>query len=260
MRIGYDIVGNIAILKFDRDVSSTAKKKFAVDYLKNHKGVSGVFEKTGKFSGRLRTLKTKWLAGDKTKEAIYRENGCGFRFNVDTSYFSPRLSEERKNVASFVKKGERVLVMFGGVAPFAIVIGKNKKAKEVVSVELGKEPSKYAVENIKRNKLVGVVSAVQGDVRRVIGVGKKISGTFDRIVMARPNLEDSFLDVAFRVCKKGTIVHYYGFYLESEIDKLKELIMEQSKIARKNIKLLRIVKAGDIGAKKWRYRVDFRVL
>ncbi len=260
MRIGFDVVGNIAILKFDRDVSLSVKKKFALNYLAKHKSVTTAVEKVGKFSGRLRTLKTKWLAGVKTREALYRENGCEFRFNIDTSYFSPRLSEERKNIASFVKKNERVLVMFGGVAPFAIVIGKMKKAKEIISVELGKEPSRYAVENIKRNKLVSVVSAVQGDVRRVIGAGKKISGTFDRIVMARPNLEDSFLDVAFRVARRGMIIHYYGFYLEDEIDKLKELVLEQAKFASKKVNILRIVKAGDIGTRKFRFRADVKIL
>ena len=272
MRIGYDVVGNIAILKFDRDASASVKKKFAVDYLRTHKGVSTVVEKIGKFSGRLRTLKTKWLAGAKTREALYRENGCEFRFNIDTSYFSPRLSEERKNIAGFVKKGERVLVMFGGVAPFAIVIGKHlnqlnksnpphppRDTLEVISVELGKEPSKYALENVKRNKLVDVVKVVQGDVGRVIGAGKKVSGVFDRIVMARPNLEDSFLDVAFRVVKRGTIVHYYGFYLESEIGLLRSLITDEALKAGKKVKILRVVKAGDIGAKKWRYRADIKI-
>jgi tRNA (guanine37-N1)-methyltransferase len=156
-RIGYDVVGNIAILKFDRGVSISLKKKFALNYLDKHKAVNTVLEKVGKFSGRLRTLKTKFLAGDKTLEALYRENGCEFRFNVETCYFSPRLSEERKNIASFVKSKERVLVMFGGVAPFAIVIAKNSKASEVYSVELGRECSKYAIENVRRNKLIGKV-------------------------------------------------------------------------------------------------------
>ncbi len=279
-RIGFDVVGNIAILKFDRGASVAAKKKFALDYLDKHKAVTTVVEKIGKFSGRLRTLKTKWLAGVKTREALYRENGCEFRFNIDTSYFSPRLSEERKNIASFVKKGERVLVMFGGVAPFAIVIGKKLKSfklsahpptlkfannyrrgiDEVISVELGKEPSRYAVENIKRNKLIGVVSAVQGDVRRIIGHGKKVSGVFDRIVMARPNLEDSFLDVAFRVAKRGTIIHYYGFYPESEVELLRELIALEALRAGKRVKILRIVKAGDIGTRKFRFRADLKIL
>lgn len=259
-KIGYDVIGNIAIIKFDRDKSVAFKKKFALDYLAKNKSVTTVLEKTSKFSGRLRTLKTKFLAGDKTLEALYRENGCEFRLNVENSYFSPRLSEERKNIASFVKKGERVLVMFGGVAPFAVVIGKHSKAREIVTVELGKESSKYALENVKRNKLRDIVNVFAGDVRRVIGKGKKVGDTFDRIVMARPNLEDSFLDVAFRVCKKGTIIHYYGFYIEDEVDKLRDLILIEAKKARKKVKLLRIVKAGDIGARKFRYRVDVKVL
>lgn len=257
MRIGYDVMGNISIIKFDRSLSVKNKKKFALDYLNKHKSVTTVLEKVGKFSGRLRTLKTKWLAGDKTLEALYRENGCEFRLNVETCYFSPRLSEERKNVASFVKKGERVLVMFAGVAPFPIVIAKHSKASEVYSVELGKDCSKYALENVKRNKLVGRVHVVQGDVRRVIS---SKMGTFDRIFMTRPNLEDSFLDVAFKVVKSGSTIHYYGFYLESEIDKLKELILSEASKAKKKVKILRIVRAGDIGSRKFRYRADIKLL
>ncbi len=257
MRIGYDVVGNIAIIKFDRDKSVSFKKKFATDYLKQNKSVTTVLEKVGKFSGRLRTLKTKFLAGDKTLEALYRENGCEFRFNVETCYFSPRLSEERKNIAKLVRKGERVLVMFAGVGPFSIVIGKNSKVKEVYSVELGKEPSRYALENVKRNKLIGKVHVVAGDVRRVI---TSKMGSFDRIVMSRPNLEDDFLDVAFRVTKKGTIIHYYGFYLEDEVSKLKELIMSEASKAKRKVKILRIVKAGDIGSRKFRYRADIKLL
>ena len=260
MRIGYDVVGNIAIIKFDRDMSASAKKKFALDYLKNNKSVTTVLEKIGKFSGRLRTLKTKFLAGEKTLEALYRENSCEFRFNVETCYFSPRLSEERKNVARLVKKNQRVLVMFAGVGPFPIVIAKHSKAKEVYGVELGRDCTKYANENVKRNKLVGRVKIVQGNVRRVIGHGKKVNGAFDRVLMTRPNLEDSFLDVAFRVVKKGSMIHYYGFYLETEIDKLKELIMKEARLAKKNIKLVRIVKAGDVGAHRFRYRADIKVI
>lgn len=260
MRIGYDIVGNIAIIKFDRNISLRDKKNFANDYLNKNKSVRTILEKTKKFSGRLRTLKTKWLAGEKTLETLYKENGCEFRFNVETCYFSPRLSEERKNIASFIKKKERVIVMFGGVAPFAIVIAKNSLAKEVYSVEIGKECSKYALENVKRNKLINKVDIIQGDVRKIIGNKKKIQGTFDRIVMSRPNLEDSFLDVAFKIVKTGTIIHYYGFYLEEEKDKIKILIEKESKKANKKVKILRIVKAGDIGARKFRYRADFKIL
>ena len=45
MNIGYDILGNIAILKFDRKAPSSFKKKFALSYLKNNKNVKTVLEK-----------------------------------------------------------------------------------------------------------------------------------------------------------------------------------------------------------------------
>lgn len=189
----YDIVGNIAVIKFPKGIKINEKKKFAERFLEEHNSIRTVVEKSDKFSGRLRTQKTKWLAGEKTKEVLYKENGCVFRFNVDTCYFSPRLASERKEVASLVKKGENVLVMFGGVAPFAIVIAKNSKAGKIFSVELGHECSKYARENVKRNKLEDKVEIVQGDVQKCV---PKIGKKWDRIVMARPNLKNSF----FRCC------------------------------------------------------------
>jgi len=319
MKLGIDIVGNIAILKFDRDVSVSKKKKVAEDFLKEHKSVRTVLEKVGKFSGRLRTHKTKFVAGEKNKEALYKENGCEFRFNVDSCYFSGRLSSDRKEIASKVKKKENVLVMFGGVGPYAITIGKTNKPKRVFSVELGRECNKYAKINVKRNKLESFVEVVQGDVRKKVPllkenahrtefhgatksktlssqrtqddfvgltksktlssqrtqddfVGLTKSKTlssqrtqddfvgFDRIVMSRPQLKDSFLDVAFKVIKKEGIIHYYGFYQEKDILELKSLIKSEAKKAKKKIRIQRIKKVGDIGPYRFRWRVDFKVL
>jgi len=253
---GQDILGNIAILKFDWEEKLASKKKEALKFLRMHKGVRTVLEKTQGFKGRLRTLKTRFLAGEKNLEALYRENGCDFRINVESCYFSSRLASERKEVASMVKKGENVLVLFGGVAPFAVVIAKLSKAKRVVSVELGRDCSKYAEMNVKRNKLNNV-EVVQGDVRKVL---PKMKEKFDRVVMPRPKLKDSFLDVAFKKIKKNGIIHYYGFYKEDEVGKMKETIFDESKRAKKKIKILKIKPAGDIGWLKYRYRADIKVL
>ena len=140
---GFDIVGNIAIVKFSKGENKEEKRKFAERILKIDNSVKTVLEKTGKFKGRLRKQKTKWIAGEKTKDVLYRENGCIFRFNIDTAYFSPRLSNERKEVASKIKPGAEVLVMFAGVAPFSIVIAKNSRSIKVYSNEINKEANKY---------------------------------------------------------------------------------------------------------------------
>jgi len=253
---GQDILGNIAILKFDWVETLRNKKKEALKFLRGHKGVRTVLEKTGKFSGRLRTLKTRFLAGDKNLEALYRENGCDFRFNVESCYFSSRLASERLELAKMTRKGENVLVLFGGVAPYAIVIAKLAKPGKVVSVELGRECSKYAEINVKRNKVADVVSIVQGDVRKVL---PKMNEKFSRIVMARPNLKDSFLDVAFKKIKKNGIMHYYGFYEEDELEKMIRMIFDEASKARKKIRIIGLKKAGDIGAYKYRYRADIKI-
>jgi tRNA (guanine37-N1)-methyltransferase len=250
---GYDVLGNIAIVKFSRGTKAIEKKRFGEKFLKSNNSVTTILEKTGKISGRLRTSTTKFVAGIKTKEALYKENGCSFLLNVDTCYFSPRLSSERKEIAEMVKPGEHVLVMFGGVGPFAITIGKLSSVAKVVSVELGREPSKYAKMNVKRNKLVGRVEIVQGDVR------KKVNGKFDRVVMARPNLKDSFLDVGFKAVKPGGIIHYYGFYAEKDIAQLNDLIFDQARKAGKKARILQIKKAGDIGVREFRWRADLRI-
>ena len=148
----FNILGNIAIVNFPYSYSQSSKKKFANDLLKKHSHIKTVLEKSGKFKGRLRKMQTKYLAGEKTKEVLYKENNCSFRFNIDSSYFSPRLSNERNEISSQVKKDDSVLVLFAGVSPFSIVIAKNSQAKRVVSVELNKEASRYAIQNVELNK------------------------------------------------------------------------------------------------------------
>ncbi|MDO8459612.1 MAG: class I SAM-dependent methyltransferase family protein [Nanoarchaeota archaeon] len=253
----YDILGNIVIVKFPRKTSVKEKKRWAEKFLNEKKHVRTVLEKVDKIKGRLRIPKTKFLTGENTKEALYKENGCIFRLNVDSCYFSPRLASERLEIAKMVKKRERVLVMFGGVAPYAVVIAKFARPSEVVNVELGRECCKYALENTRRNKVENVVKIIQGDVRKKL---PKLEGKFDRIVMARPNLKDSFLDVALKKIKKGSMIHYYGFYNIDEVNDLGELIKNEAKKAKKKIKILKIKKAGDIGVRKFRWRVDFIML
>jgi len=256
MKMSYDVLGNIIIAKFPEGAKKSEKIKEARKLLDEKKSVETVLEKKEKVKGRLRTIKTNYLAGKKTKEAIYLENNCRFRFNVETCYFSPRLSNERKEIYQQVKKNEKVLVMFGGVAPYAIAIAKNSSPEVVYSVELGRECEKYARQNVILNK-VNNVKIVQGDVKKAIPKLYKDKIFFDRIVMPRPNLKESFLEQAFKVIKKNGTINYYGFSKEGE--EILKIINEEAKKARKKIKIIRIKKAGDIAPYKFRWRVDLQV-
>jgi len=254
----HDIIGSIAILKFDRNAKKSEKLKIARGLLKRQ-NVKTVLEKQDRIKGRLRTFKTKFLCGEKTKQTIHKENNCRFKLNVETCYFSPRMAEERKQVAGKIKKNDKVLVMFSGVAPFPIVISKLSKAKQIVAVELSRECNKYARESLKLNK-INNIELIQGDVKKVINKNKKKLGKFDVIVMARPNLRETFLKQAFSVSKKATLIYYHGFCNEDKLGKLLEEIYKESKKAKKKIQILKIKKSGDIAPYKFRYGIEIKVM
>ncbi len=255
----YSVLGNIAVVNFPLEYKKKDKVAFAKEILKNNSQVKTVLEKSGKFKGRLRKMETKYVLGEKTKEVLYKENGCSFRFNIDTTYFSPRLSGERKEVSSLIKEGEKVLVLFAGVGPFSIVIAKNSKPSILFSNELNREANKYAKLNIELNKLKEKVVLANGDAKKVCEKLKNSKETFDVIVMPRPQLKDSFLSDAFKVSKKGTRIYYYDFCPNDEIDKKVEMVKSEAERASKKIKILNVKEAGAIAPGKSRIRVDFEV-
>ena len=255
--MAFDLFGSVAVVKFPWKTKAAEKKRFATRLMKEQKGVKTVVEKVGKFKGRLRKMETRHIAGERTKEVLYKENGCVFRFNLDTTYFSPRLSNERMQIAKKIKKGDNVLVMFAGVAPYSIVIARNSKAAHVVSNEINREANKYAELNLQLNKVRNKVELASGDIKKV---ASKLKGGFDVIVMPRPQLRDSFLKQAFKLSKKGTRIYYYDFCKVDEIGLVIEKVKSEAKLARKKIKILGKKPAGEIAPYKVRIRIDFKLI
>ncbi|MFA5174236.1 MAG: hypothetical protein WC438_03570 [Candidatus Pacearchaeota archaeon] len=255
----YDLLGNIAVIKSEekgRKKTKSEKLKQAKELLKKP-GIRTVLEKASDVKGRLRTIRAKHVLGEKNKIALIKENDCSFKFNVETCYFSPRLSNERKLIADKIKNRERVLVMFAGVGVYPIVIYKKSQA-EVVGVELGKDCCNYFKENLKLNKIPeGKIKIIQGDVKKKINI--KL-GKFDVILMPRPNLKESFLKPALIVSKKGTRIYYNAFCHVNEIKKVSKDLVSEAKSLGKKIKILKIVKAGDIAPYKYRYRIEMKVI
>ncbi len=258
--VSKDIIGNITILKFRKRHLRIVKKHFARHFMKTNKSIGTVLEKTSDISGELRIAKVRHLVGDKTFEVIYKENGCTFKFNVAETYFSPRLSNERKVISDEVlklckkNKNTKILVMFAGVAPYPIIIAKKlKQAKikfEMSSNELNKQANIYAKENARLNKVDDYIEFIDGDAKRL---SNKKLGKFDIILMPRPNLEDTFLEKTLQLSKKGTTIFYHGFGKEDEV--LKEI----KKDTKNKIGKIKIRKAGDIAPHKYRWQAVFKV-
>lgn len=252
--VNYDLMGNIAVVKAE-DKTKKQKLEQAKKILERP-SIKTVVEKVGNVKGRLRTIGVNHILGEKNLIADYNENGCNFKFDVMTCYFSPRLSGERKLIAEKIKMKDNILVMFAGVGVYPIVIYKNSKPKKIVGVEIGRDCCKWFEENLKLNKVpAGRVEVVQGDVK------KKISGKekFDVVIMARPNLKESFLEWGLKASKKGTRLFYYGFCNVSEIDDLVKGLVEEGSKLRRKLKVVEVLRAGDIAPYKFRYRIEFKV-
>jgi len=251
----YDILGNIAIIKGE---NKNKKQKLAVaKELLKRENIKTVLEKVGNVKGRLRTIKSKYIAGEKNFIADYKENGCRFKFDVSTCYFSLRLSNDRKQVALKIKKKDKVLVMFSGVGVYPIVINHYSHPVKIVGVELGKDCCKWAKENLRLNQMQDKIEIIQGDVKKKID---KNFEAFDVIMMSRPNLKHSFLEYGLKASKKNTRIFYHAFCKDEDIKKIAEKLIEEAKEFKRKIKIKNIVFAGEIAPYKHRYRIEIKVL
>jgi len=260
LKTAYDTVGDIAILEIDEELRS--KEKLIAETLLNiQKQIKVIARKDGSHEGEFRTQKVRVLAGENRLETTYLENGIKIRLNVETVYFSPRLSTERKRINSLVKHKEEVLVMFSGSGVYPINIAKNTKAKHIVGIEINPEGHRFAKENIILNKVKNVELHL-GDVKEVIPNLKKLNPnlSFDRILMPLPKSAEDFLDTALSVSKKGTVIHFYDFLHEDQFDLAKQKIDAACKKNNKEYKILALVKCGQHAPRVYRICVDFEIL
>ncbi|MEW6722525.1 MAG: class I SAM-dependent methyltransferase family protein, partial [Candidatus Micrarchaeota archaeon] len=203
----FDIVGDIAIVEIPETLEGN-EKKIGEALLKVHKNVRTVLKKLGGMEGEYRVRRFACIAGDDRTETVYMESGVKMRLDLAKVYFSPRLAHERGRIAEIVKDGERVLVLFAGVGPFALVIAKQKPKSKVAAVELNPDAVRYMRENIALNKLKNV-EALEADAGALDFGAIGGAGSFDRVIMPLPKSAHEFLVIAFAALRDGGTVHFY---------------------------------------------------
>jgi len=217
----FDIVGSragaVAIVEIPEELEPY-KRVIAEKIMELHKNVRAVYRKLGERTGEYRVRELELIGGESVREVLHKEHGYLLKLDVTQVYFSPREATERQRVASKVKPGEFVVVMFAGVGPFAIAIAKKQPlVDKVVAIELNPVAYKYMVENIRLNKLEGKVVPVLGDVREE---APKFAGKADRVVMPLPKGAYMYLREAFTCFKReGGVLHFYYWDREDDLFK-----------------------------------------
>jgi tRNA (guanine37-N1)-methyltransferase len=219
MARGYDVIGSkdkaVAIIEVrDKDADVSVEKEFAKSIMTRNQHVVSVLKKESAREGEFRIREYSLVAGDEDTEVLHMENGYKLLVDPRKAYFSNRESTERMRIASQVRPGELVMVMFAGIGPYAIAIAKAQPGvQKVIAIEINPEAVRYMEHNVRINKLSHKVQPLQGDVRDAC---EPWYGQCDRIVMPLPLGAGEFLDVAAKCAKVGAVVHLYGWGNEAD--------------------------------------------
>jgi len=205
----YDVVGDIAVIR----VPETLKPKsqiVAEAVMQANKNVRTVLLQTSAVSGDFRLRQLEWVAGERKTTTVHREFGCLFEVDLERCYFSPRLSFERRRVASLVQPHEVVVNMFAGVGCFSIVMAKHSKVERVFSIDVNPLAFEFMLKNIRLNRAQSKVVPIFGDAEKV--VKEQLNGVADRVLMPLPEKAYEYLDCALMALKpSGGWVHFYDF-------------------------------------------------
>ena len=170
------------------------------------KSVKCVYGQEGGIEGDFRLRKLRHLGGEERTTTLHKENGLRLKLDVETCYFSPRLSTERLRIADQVEEGEKVLNMFAGVGPYSILI-----AKKTQGLELRAQRGRVQVPRGEQQAEQGRRRASRWSRATPWRCPEKLKGEgkFDRILMPHPSQSNLFLPAALSMLAPGGVVHYY---------------------------------------------------
>ena len=200
----FDILGNIAVLSLPEELREY-QCIIADAVISRRPAVRTVLNKISRLEGSNRTAHFEILSGN-DMVTVHREYGFTYRLDVRTVFYNPRLASERKRVTDQVRPGERVLVPFCGVGPYAIPAAARGAA--VVAIDQNPEACRWLEENVLLNGVEDKVTIFSGD---AFDTSLLPQGGFDRVIIPTPYGMDAIFDVITPMVKPRGMIHFYTF-------------------------------------------------
>jgi tRNA (guanine37-N1)-methyltransferase len=247
----YDVIGDIAVIQIPPELEHRVND--IVWGLRKVHPFINVVAKKGFHKGAFRIRDYSIIWGEKRLTTVHKENGVEIKVDLGKAFFNPRMKGERYRLAQFVKDGERVLIPFAGVLPYALVIARYRRVK-ITAVELNEEAYRLGLENIELNPktLRGEIEFIHGDVFEVLPE----LPTFDRVISPTPRGVDA---LALTLSKAEKWLHYYDFVHEEKISKFRNRILEECKRQGKECRV-RIKKVSDFKPHVFKVCADVEIL
>ncbi|HII61532.1 tRNA (guanine(37)-N1)/4-demethylwyosine(37)-methyltransferase Taw22 [Pyrococcus horikoshii] len=245
-----DIVGDIAIISIPDELMP--RKGVIVEAIRKLYPKIKVIARRGFHTGVYRVRRLEVIWGENRLQTIHKENGVLLKIDLSKVFFNPRMKGERYRLAQLIKDGERILIPFAGVLPYALVIARFRKV-DIVAVELNDEAVKLAQENVllNKDKLKGKISIIHGDVFDVL---PKLP-SFDRVISPTPKGVDA---LALTLSKAKRFLHYYDFIHEDKLGEFKEKIIKECQKQGKECKV-KVRKVADYKPHVYKVCADIEI-
>jgi tRNA (guanine37-N1)-methyltransferase len=208
----YDIVGDIILIKLAEDLRPY-RHVIGEALLRTHRNVHVVC-RVNPVSGELRTRDVEVIAGEHRTVTTHTEYGLSLSVDIQATYFSSRLSSERKRIADLVQPEETIVDMFAGVAPFSIMIARYAAPRIVYAIDKNKEAVKFAEHNVRQNHVLDKVEVIKADASQVATI---VPQKADRIIMNLPFTAHRFFSTALSIANATCMIHYYDILNEDAI-------------------------------------------
>lgn len=209
----FDVIGDIAVISIPYKLNEH-KHEIAHALIAGQGGVKAVVNKTSKLCGEHRIASFELLAGSSTR-TVHREFGFAYEIDLREVFFNGRLSYERRRITDMVQKGERVVIPFCGVGPFAVPVAA--KGAQVVALEKNAAACSLLQKNALRNRVMQNLSVIRAD---ATSISSMLKCQYHRAIIPTPYGMDQFLDIVSEVVMPEGMIHFYTFKKQHQIEGL----------------------------------------
>lgn len=244
---GFQIIGDIAVLSLPPHLNDY-RAHIAAAVRSRHHNIHTVLVRDPIPREEYRVAAMDLVSGTSTI-TMHREYGFSYRLDVARAFFSSRLASERRRVWTQVSEGERVLVPFAGVGPFAIPPAS--VGGWVTAIEKNPDACNFLRENARLNRIEAHIILFEGDLEEIIPT---LSPGYDRAIIPAPYGFDRSLSLVMPLVRAGGILHFYTFKNATQIPAL------EREYSRAGLNIRGIRRCGNVAPGIGRYVFDMECL
>ncbi|HMK47941.1 MAG TPA: class I SAM-dependent methyltransferase family protein [Methanocella sp.] len=249
----WQVIGDVLLVHVP-DMLQLRKKEIGEAFLRLYPRCKTVLE-TKRIAGDYREPIVEKIAGNDDTETIHKENYVLYKLNAAKIMFSQGNFYERRRMST-LGSGEHVVDMFAGIGYFTLPMAVHAKPRMIDAIEINPASYSYLCENIRLNKVEGIVNPILGDCRKKAPTG----GAADRVIMGYVGTTHEFLPWGIRALRPGGILHYH----ETTPEKLlyirpAEYIGAAAKSQGRRAKILDIIKIKKYSPGVWHIVVDAKI-